>query len=274
VFQNYALFPHMSVYENVAFPLNSRRWKAPAIKSAVKKALELVQMEAMGDRLPRELSGGQQQRVAFARAVVYGPDILLMDEPLGALDRRLRADMQVEIKRFHRELGTTLVYVTHDQDEALSMSDRIAVLNRGELEQFATPRELYTNPATRFVAGFVGETNFIDGVIDHSARTVRLTALDVELPLGTRVPPTGRDVTVAIRPESLRVAETSDRAPNRVVVEDVMFFGDVVKCIVTIGGLRLTAKLPANAPVNAALGSALALSVDANGYSLFARENG
>ena len=148
VFQNYALFPHMTVNENIAFPLRARRWPRAEIAPAVERALNLVQLGTLGERLPSELSGGQQQRVALARAVVYRPKVLLMDEPLGALDRKLRADMQIEIKKLHRELGTTFLYVTHDQEEALSMSDRIAILRHGRLEQIGPPREVYTRPKT------------------------------------------------------------------------------------------------------------------------------
>jgi putative spermidine/putrescine transport system ATP-binding protein len=163
VFQNYALFPHMSVRRNVAFPLEMRGVGRSEIDRQVADVLQLVGLAMMGDRLPRQLSGGQQQRVALARAMVYHPALLLMDEPLGALDKKLREQMQREIKRIHRERRTSILYVTHDQEEALTMSDRIAVFNKGRIEQIGTPEELYERPTTRFVADFLGETNFLPG---------------------------------------------------------------------------------------------------------------
>src|SRR6195256_6330329 len=163
VFQNYALFPHMTVRRNVAFPLEMRGTPAAEIARLVDEALALVKLPDHGERLPKQLSGGQQQRVALARAMVYRPALLLMDEPLGALDRKLREQLQLEIKRVHREREISVLYVTHDQDEALTMSDRIAVFNQGRIEQIGTPEELYDRPATRFVAGFIGDTNLLSG---------------------------------------------------------------------------------------------------------------
>jgi putative spermidine/putrescine transport system ATP-binding protein len=161
VFQGYALFPHMTVAANVAYPLKMRGLGRAAIAEQVAAALAMVRLEGLDERLPHQLSGGQQQRVAIARALVYRPDILLLDEPLGALDRKLRAEVQMELKALHAELGTTFVYVTHDQDEALSMSDRVAILNGGRLVQEGRPRELYERPRTQFVAGFLGSSNFL-----------------------------------------------------------------------------------------------------------------
>ena len=165
VFQGYALFPHMTVFENVAFPLKMRHSSAEKIKQKVRETLGLVQLTAFTDRLPHELSGGQQQRVALARALVFTPDILLLDEPLGALDRKLRAEVQVELKSIHDRVGTTFIYVTHDQEEALSMSSRIAIILRGHFVQIGSPNELYERPATRFVADFLGKSNFIHGKV-------------------------------------------------------------------------------------------------------------
>jgi putative spermidine/putrescine transport system ATP-binding protein len=242
VFQNYALFPHMTVFENIAFPLRSRGWRAADIEGGVKNALSLVQLEDVTERLPRQLSGGQQQRVALARAIVYRPNILLMDEPLGALDRKLRADMQLEIKRLHRDLGTTILYVTHDQNEALAMSDRIAVLNAGRLEQCATPRELYARPATEFVAGFVGETNLMMATVDPSGRMARLATLNLDVPLVGRRLAAGTRVSVSLRPEHLVVGGTAAHGtPGR--VEDVLFLGDTIVCVIGVEGARLLAKL-------------------------------
>lgn len=163
VFQHYALFPHMSVAKNVAFPLEQRKVSKPEIARRVTEALRMVQLDSMADRLPSGLSGGQQQRVALARAVVFNPRVLLMDEPLGALDKKLREQLQTEISRMHRELGITFVFVTHDQEEALALSDRIAVFNDGRIEQVGTPEELYERPATLFVAQFLGESNVFPG---------------------------------------------------------------------------------------------------------------
>src|ERR1700687_843423 len=181
VFQNYALFPHMTVRRNIAFPLEMRGLGKAEIARLVDEALELVKLPGHGDRLPRQLSGGQQQRVALARAMVYRPALLLMDEPLGALDRKLREQLQLEIKRVHRERGISVLYVTHDQEEALTMSDRIAVFNRGRIEQIGTPAEIYERPTTPFVAGFVGTSNIIRGELAQ-----RLV---------------GRDGVFALRPE-------------------------------------------------------------------------
>ena len=161
VFQNYALFPHMSVFENVAFPLKLRKIPADEKRQRVTEALQTVQLSDFAERGIDQLSGGQRQRVALARAFVFGPKILLMDEPLSALDKKLREEMQIELKQLHRQLGVTTVYVTHDQREALTMSDRIAVINDGELAQIGTPRDIYNNPADHFVASFVGESTFL-----------------------------------------------------------------------------------------------------------------
>ncbi|UUW89172.1 ABC transporter ATP-binding protein [Nocardioides sp. WV_118_6] len=193
VFQHYALFPHMSVWDNVAFPLKRRRISKAQVAERVQRALDVVELGHLGKRRPAQLSGGQQQRVALARAIVFQPQALLMDEPLGALDKRLREQLQLEIKRLHRELGTTFVFVTHDQEEALAMSDRIAVLRDGALVQVGTPVELYERPASRYTAEFLGESNIFTGrghgVDDGSALVVRpehvrLSAAGSELPSG------------------------------------------------------------------------------------------
>jgi len=166
VFQNYALFPHMTVLDNVAFPLRMRRQPKAAIRVQVERALEMVRLAGLGDRLPRQLSGGQQQRVALARALVFDPGLLLMDEPLGALDRNLREQMKLEIKRIHNDVGVTVLYVTHDQEEALTMSDRVALMNRGRIAQLGSAEDLYERPADRFVAGFVGRSTFLAGTVE------------------------------------------------------------------------------------------------------------
>ena len=187
VFQNYALFPHMTVFENVGFPLRMRRQPRAAIEERVTTALRLVQLGGLGDRMPRQLSGGQQQRVALARSLVFNPDLLLMDEPLGALDKNLREQMQFELKRLHRELGMTILYVTHDQqEEALTMSDRIALMNKGAIAQVGTAEDLYERPTSRFVAEFIGESNIIEGRLENTAGGNAgwfLTANGVRLPV-------------------------------------------------------------------------------------------
>src|SRR5438034_6696152 len=191
VFQSYALFPHMTVFDNVAFPLRARRLAARAVAGRVSEALAVVRLPGLQDRYPRQLSGGQQQRVALARSLVYRPSLLLMDEPLGALDRKLREEMQSELKTIQRELGVTTLYVTHDQQEALALSDRIAVMNAGDLVQVGAPLELYERPATDFVAGFLGDVNLVDGVVVEIAGgsgRIRITeGLDVSTPAGPAV---------------------------------------------------------------------------------------
>ena len=165
VFQNYAIFPHLSVFENIAFPLRARRWAKDAVAARVGWALDLVRLRRFGDRHPHQLSGGQQQRVALARAIVFHPPLVLMDEPLGALDKNLRFEMQVEIKEIQQRLGMTVLYVTHDQEEAMSMSDRIAIMNHGRIDQVGPPGEVYERPANPFVGRFLGEANLIEGTV-------------------------------------------------------------------------------------------------------------
>jgi spermidine/putrescine ABC transporter ATP-binding subunit len=246
VFQGYALFPHMTVAENIGFPLRMRRVPTRDIHGQVTRALSLVRLGELGDRYPAQLSGGQQQRVALARALVYQPSILLMDEPLGALDRKLRGEMQSEIKRIHRELGTTVVYVTHDQDEALSMADRVAVLHRGRLEQHGTPREVYERPKSPFVATFVGDANFLDGVVATEGGTpVVHLALGLSVPLDAgacRFAPGDRVVLVA-RPEHLRVRPAPAEASG-FRVHHTSFLGDAVKSELHAGDRQLIAKTP------------------------------
>src|SRR5439155_6671766 len=183
VFQNYALFPHMTVARNVAFPLRMRRFPRADQAARVRDILALVGLSEYAGRHPRELSGGQQQRVALARGLVFNPDVLLLDEPLGALDKNLREQMQVELKRIHREVGITTVYVTHDQTEAMTMSDRIAVFNHGTLEQVAPPLDVYHRPRTRFVGEFIGDSNFFTGRIDaaQDRKSTRLNSSHVAI---------------------------------------------------------------------------------------------
>ena len=253
VFQHYALFPHLNVGENVAFGLRRHHVASSEIPTRVGEALDLVRLRGYERRRPNQLSGGQQQRVALARALVNRPTVLLLDEPLGALDLKLRRQLQVELKRIQIEVGITFVYVTHDQEEALAMSDRIAVMSSGRIEQVGTPEQLYDRPATRFVADFIGTTNLLPGVIasvGHETATLRLDSGDscAVLADGLAV---GRRVEVSIRPESIAVATAGDEArnangsliPGR--IEQVAYLGTAVQYRVrTDGGLSITALLP------------------------------
>jgi putative spermidine/putrescine transport system ATP-binding protein len=209
VFQNYALFPHMSVGQNIAFPLQVRRVGSRECAERVTRALELVRMEGFADRRPAQLSGGQQQRVALARALVFEPKLVLLDEPLAALDKALREEMQLELRHLHRELGVTMVYVTHDQTEAMAMSDRIAVFSGGVIQQLGTPRDLYDAPANAFVARFIGENNRLPGEVEAIEDDIALVRLAcgprVEARIGDCGGP-GSECVVSIRPEHIAVA--------------------------------------------------------------------
>jgi len=205
VFQHYALFPHMTVEQNVAYPLKQRKVRGGERARRVGKALQLVNLVGFANRRPAQLSGGQQQRVALARALVFRPSLLLMDEPLGALDRRLREVLQIEIKRIHRELGITFVYVTHDQDEALLLSDRIAVFDEGRIMQVGTAEELYERPRTRFVAEFVGDSNVLHGVVQPDGQAIRLGDGTEVRALESRGAAVGQAVTLVVRPERMRL---------------------------------------------------------------------
>lgn len=242
VFQNYALFPHMSVAENLAYGLEVRRWPRAQIDEAVRAALDLVQMRTLAARRPSQLSGGQQQRVALARALIFEPTVVLMDEPLGALDKNLREHLQLEIKRLHDRLGITVLYVTHDQSEALTMSDRVAVFNEGRIEQIAPPKDIYERPATRFVAEFIGETNLLQGRLDRSGSGPALVlpgetriALDPEGAVGERA-------CMSLRPELIRIGGAAEGLPNRLTlpVSEVIYHGDY---------LRIGLELPDGTPL-------------------------
>ena len=210
VFQNYALFPHMTVAENVAYGLRARGQGGPGVPARVARMLEMVQLAAFRDRLPRQLSGGQQQRVALARALAVEPSILLLDEPFAALDRNLRLDMQIEVKRLQRQLGLTTILVTHDQDEAMSVADRIAVMNRGKVEQFDTPVAIYDRPRTLFVNGFIGTTNLLPGRVSGLADGIATVELAAGAMLRVAAPENaapGTAVLLSVRPEHLELRE-------------------------------------------------------------------
>jgi len=225
VFQNYALFPHMTVGDNIAFPLEVRRVPRAERQAAVERALALVQLDGYGTRYPRQLSGGQQQRVALARALVYDPPVLLMDEPLGALDKKLRRHMQGELKALQRKLGITVVYVTHDQEEAMSMSDVIAVMHQGRIAQSGSPADLYARPSSVFVADFLGETNFLE------PRQLAAAGYDP-----ARLPPAD---LYSLRPEAVRLVGAAG-APVVASVANRVFLGDCERIeVVLAGGTRL-----------------------------------
>ncbi|BCD86260.1 polyamine-transporting ATPase [Pseudomonas solani] len=241
VFQNYALFPHMTVAENLAFPLTVRGMNKTDISERVKRALSMVQLDAFRNRYPAQLSGGQQQRVALARALVFEPQLVLMDEPLGALDKQLREHMQMEIKHIHQRLGVTVVYVTHDQGEALTMSDRVAVFHQGEIQQIAPPRELYEAPSNTFVANFIGENNRLNGQLvsrDGERCVVSLARGEKVEALAVNVGQPGEPVTLSIRPERIRLNGGSERCANRFSgrVEEFVYLGDHVRIRMEVCG--------------------------------------
>ena len=252
VFQSYALFPHLTVADNVAFGLRRKKVPKSEIRERVKRYLELVQLRGYDDRRPSQLSGGQQQRVALARALVNEPAVLLLDEPLGALDLKLRKQMQLELMRIQREVGVTFVYVTHDQEEALVMSDRLAVMSEGKVEQVGYPEDIYERPATRFVAGFIGTSNIIEApVVGRSGDLLQIESAPGDRLLVT--PPTdravsaGQTVAFTVRPEKLRVASDSEPVPDRFctvvgTVEDVVYQGVSTQLVVrTDAGATLVA---------------------------------
>ena len=218
VFQNYALWPHMTVVENVAYGLRLRKLPAAERTERVDRALEVVRMSEHAGKHPNQLSGGQQQRIALARALVIEPDVLLLDEPLSNLDAKLRGQMRYEIKRIHAEVGTTALYVTHDQIEALSMADRLAIMHDGRIEQVGTPREIYNAPVNRFVAQFVGDTNFVDGAVAAEARDGRIAVRTGLGELTCSAPPESVapdiPVTCSMRPESLSIHARAPEGPN------------------------------------------------------------
>jgi len=241
VFQSYALFPHKTVFENLAFPLVARKRPSDEVKRRVGHALEMVHLTGYDKRRPAELSGGQQQRVAVARALIFEPMLVLMDEPLSALDRQLREQMQIEIKHIQENVGVTMIYVTHDQSEALIMSDRIAVFNQGAIEQLATPRELYREPRSRFVASFIGENNLLPGDVVESA-DARCT---VDIGGGGRIHAVtvgsvgiGSRTHVSIRSENVKINPPESGYPNRFQarVEEVMYLGDHTRVRVSLCG--------------------------------------
>ncbi len=244
VFQNYALFPHKTVGENVGFGLKMRDVPADERADKVAEMLELIELPGIEDRSINELSGGQQQRIALARALITEPEVLLLDEPLGALDLKLRKNMQVELKNLQEKLGITFVYVTHDQEEALTMSDEIVILNDGKIEQHGTPTDIYENPETRFVADFIGDTNLLDGTYAEDGAKASVQCGGFEVPIDPiRSMDSGDRLSVSIRPEKISLDAPTGDDGNTVVLEgevvDVIYQGNVAKIHVRIGGTEL-----------------------------------
>ncbi len=241
VFQSYAIFPHLTVFENVAYGLNVQRLARDVIKKRVDRVLDLVHLEGYGDRAPNQLSGGQQQRVALARALVMEPKVLLMDEPLSNLDAKLREEMRTEIRRIQQELNITSVYVTHDQIEAMTLSDRIVIMNNGLIEQIGTPVEVYRFPSSRFVANFIGRANFLPGTVESKTeKSIAINMLGKPLWVGSRernfTP--GEQVTLIVRPEMVRVQQSSGTYEG--MVKRAVYLGDMVEYDVTVDGQTIT----------------------------------
>jgi spermidine/putrescine ABC transporter ATP-binding subunit len=257
VFQNYALFPHLTVAENIGFPLKQRGVDRATRARKVAESLELVRLSGYQARYPRQLSGGQQQRVALARAIVFRPRLLLMDEPLGALDKQLRESLQLEMRRLHADLGITFIHVTHDQEEALTMSDRIAVMNEGLIAQVGSPEDIYDRPCDRFVAAFIGESNFLSGVVRgvEDGLVVVECAGDTLRGYAAVTPPVGAEVTLSTRPERMRFADML--APDatchnrlRATVTEAVFVGERCRYLcLGAGGLPIVLKEPSGSGI-------------------------
>jgi spermidine/putrescine ABC transporter ATP-binding subunit len=256
VFQNYALFPHLTVAANIGFPLKQRGIGRAERARMVAQALDLVRLPGYGDRYPRQLSGGQQQRVALARAIVFQPRLLLMDEPLGALDKQLRESLQLEMRRLHADLGITFIYVTHDQEEALTMSDRIAVMNEGRVAQLGRPEDLYDRPCSRFVASFLGESNFLPGIVhgfqDQDIVVAACGGTMIRAIAPSR-PARGDNVMLTMRPERLRFADgLAAPASNRMQarITDAVFAGERCRYLLAApDGTRMVLKEPSGAAI-------------------------
>ncbi len=273
VFQNYALFPHMTVSENVAYGLRQKKVDKAEIGRRVGEALEMVKMSKLAGRKPREMSGGQQQRIALARALVNRPSLLLLDEPLGALDRKLREEMQIELKLLQSQVGITFIFVTHDQDEALSMSDRIAVMLDGRVEQLGDPDTIYDHPETAFVAGFIGKQNFFEGTARDQGRTVQgdgwtfRTALE---PVGAA---DGLAALAAVRPEAITVSSAETPGAQNAIsgtLANVSHLGDVIQFVIlTPGRKEIIARLPRPRAPRLEVGSTVWCSWDADHTHVF-----
>lgn len=250
VFQSYALFPHMNIFDNIAFGLNLKKLPKEEIKNRVKKMLKTVQMEGYENRMPDQLSGGQKQRVAIARAIINNPKVLLLDEPLGALDLKLRKQMQVELKHLQQKLGITFVYVTHDQEEALTMSDRICVMNKGQIEQLGTPDEIYERPKTKFVADFIGETNLFDGKVVNLINEQAIIELsdNQQVSIDNNSLINGESICFAIRPERLKLKSSPENNDSwiKANLKERIYIGSSLKTVLTLNnGKNITVNEPA-----------------------------
>ncbi len=262
VFQNYALFPHLTVERNVAFPLEMRNVGRSEIESRVAEALGLVELKGYGKRLPRQLSGGQQQRVALARAIVFNPRLLLLDEPFGALDRKLRETMQLEVRRLQRRLGLTTIFITHDQEEALVLSDRIAVMNKGSIQQIASTTEIYERPANDFVADFVGESNIFHGTVTEVGSVTLESGRRL---LTTHGAPVGTRVGVLMRPERFGQGVNSFNGE----VREAVYLGSSLKLrLACDDGLELIVRQPVRGPLPAT-GTRLNVAIDRESIHVF-----
>ena len=276
VFQNYALFPHMTVSENVAYGLRQKKVDKGEIGRRVGEALEMVKMSKLANRKPREMSGGQQQRVALARALVNRPSLLLLDEPLGALDRKLREEMQIELKLLQSQVGITFIFVTHDQDEALSMSDRIAVMLDGRVEQLADPDTIYDHPATAFVAGFIGKQNFFEGTSRDAGHTVQGDGWTFRTTLESIGAIDGGPALAAVRPEAIQVSEERPaEGPNAIsgTLASISHLGDVIQFVVmTPGRKEIIARLPRPRAPRLSVGATVWCTWDADHTHMFGAE--
>jgi spermidine/putrescine transport system ATP-binding protein len=281
VFQHYALFPHMTAAENVAYGLRQRKVDRGEIGRRVGEALEMVKMSPLANRKPRQMSGGQQQRVALARALVNRPSLLLLDEPLGALDRKLREEMQIELKLIQNQVGTTFIFVTHDQQEALSMSDRIAVMLDGRVEQLADPDTIYDHPASAFVAGFIGQQNFFEGTARDGGRTVAgdgwtITSSRSSSSEGEGAVTDERPALAAVRPEAVRLASARPESLSNVVggtLASVAHLGDVIQFVVlTSGRKEILARLPRPSAPRLDVGGDVWCTWDAENVHVFAAD--
>ena len=268
VFQNYALFPHMTVHENLAFPLEVRKMSKNDVEDKVKKGLAMVELEEFGSRFPAQLSGGQQQRVALARALVFEPNVVLMDEPLGALDKNLREQMQYEIKHIHERIGITVVYVTHDQSEALTMSNRIAVFNDGVVQQLSTPDVLYEKPENSFVAKFIGENNTMIGTvkeINGDFCTVELLNGKIVKALKVNVDSVGDKTELSVRPERVSI-DNSNQTQNNFEgkVQELIYLGDHIRARLEVNNSDdFIVKIPNEGSIDLSVGKSINLSWNA-----------
>jgi spermidine/putrescine transport system ATP-binding protein len=276
VFQNYALFPHMTAAENVAYGLRQKKVDRAEIGRRVGEALEMVKMSKLAARKPREMSGGQQQRIALARALVNRPSLLLLDEPLGALDRKLREEMQIELKLLQSQVGITFIFVTHDQDEALSMSDRIAVMLDGRIEQLADPDTVYDNPASAFVAGFIGKQNFFEGTAREGGSTVEGDGWTIRSSLEPVGAVDGRGALAAVRPEAVKVADAQPPEGENAIsgeLASIAHLGDVIQFVVlTPGRKEVIARLPRLGAPRLQVGGRVWCTWDAGSTHVFGAE--